>query len=261
MENSRKFIRSLERGLSILSILSESSSPLSLTELSQQLVLSISTLQRLTYTLQQSEYLNRDEKTKKFSFGPKVLSIGFSVIRDFDLARLANPYLEKLSRSIGESVNLSILEKNEIVIVVRFQTQKILNSNVQAGFRLPAYCTASGKAILAYLPNEQLEKILDKSNFVSLTSHTIKNSEALRRELMQVRDRGFATNNLELDNGLRAVAAPVRNFKGEVMASVDIAVPSVRVSLNKLKTVLSKKVIETADKISFALGYLKDSHL
>jgi len=255
MEKSRNFIESLSRGLSILSILSESSTPLNLTELSHQLLLSKSTIQRLTFTLQRLGYLDRDGETKKFRPGPKVLSLGFAVMRNLDLKKVALPYLEETSREIGETVNLAVLDGTEIVYVERIKTQQILNINLHVGSRLPVHCTSMGKAILAFLFESHLDEIFKKIKLPLLTSETITREDDLRKELKKIKARGFAVNNEELSIGLRSVAAPVRNYKGEVIAAVNIAVPSIRVSLRKLETVLAEKVVETANKISFTLGY------
>jgi len=217
--------------------------------------LSKSTIQRLTYTLQHLGYLDRDRETKKFRLGPKTLSLGLSVMRNLDLRKVASPYLEAASKEIGETVNLAILDGTEIVYVERIKTQQILNINLQVGSRLHAYCTSMGKAMLAFLPESRLKEILEKADMVALTPYTITRKEDLKKELQKVRARGFAMNNEELSIGLRSVAAPVRNFTGEVIAAVNIAVPSIRVSLRRLETDLAKKVIETANKISYTLGY------
>jgi IclR family pca regulon transcriptional regulator len=176
-------------------------------------------------------------------------------MKDLDLRRVAIPYLEATSNEIGETVNLAILEGAEVVYIERIKTQQILNINLQVGSRLPAYCTSMGKAMLAYLDENQLEEILKKTDLVPFTSRTIARKADLKRELIGVRVRGFAMNNEELSEGLRSVAAPVRNVKGEVIAAVNIAVPSIRISLKKMETVLAKKAMETAFKISSALGY------
>lgn len=109
--------------------------------------------------------------------------------------------------------------------------------------------------MLAFLPEDRLEELLGKMDLTPLTSRTIILKEDLRKELKKVKAHGFATNNEELSIGLRSVAAPVRNLRGELIAAVNIAVPSIRVSQKRLETALAKKVMETADKISFALGY------
>lgn len=255
MKNSKDFITSLSRGLSLLSALAESPTPLNLTELSRVLRLRTSTVQRMTYTLKQLGYLDRDEDTKKFRTGPKTLSMGLSVIRNLNLRKVAFPYLEKTSKEIGETVNLAILDGTEIVYVERIKTQQILNINLEIGSRLPAFCTSMGKAMLAYLPEDRLEELLNRTNLIPLTSNTITHREAIRKELERVGRRGFATNNEELAIGLRSVAAPVRNFRGEVIAAVNIAVPSIRVSQKKLETVLARRAMETAHQISSSLGY------
>ena len=258
METPRNFIESLSRGIHLLSALSESPLPLSLTELSHRMGLSKSTVQRLTYTLQQLGYLDRDQETKKFRLGQRAVLLGLSIVKHSDLRKVAFPHLHQTSKEIGETVNLAILDGVDIVYVERIKTQQILNINLEVGSRLPAYCTSMGKAILAFLPEEQLEELLKAMKLKPQTSNTITSREALRRELEKVRRRGFATNNEELSHGLRSVAAPVRDAGGQVIAAVNIAVPSSRVQLKRLETVLAQKVIETADRISLNLGYRKE---
>jgi IclR family pca regulon transcriptional regulator len=255
MKVSRNFVESLSRGLSVLSVLCENSSPLTLTELSNRLKLSISAVQRLTFTLQQLGYLERDEETKKYRFGQKLLSLGLSVMRNLDTRKVASPFLQKTSWEIGENVNLGVLEGTEIVYLERIKTQQILDINLSVGSRLPIYCTSMGKAMLAFLSSDRIDEILDRVEFKPLTPYTITNKEDFLTELKEVRARGYAVSNEELTIGLRSVAAPVRNFTGEVIASVNTGVFSIRVPLVKLETVLAKKIMETAEKISFALGH------
>lgn len=259
MDTSRNFIESISRGLGLLFTLSESSSPLSLTELSHRTSLSKSTVQRLTYTLRNLGFLDRDKETKKFRLGQRAVLLGLSIVKHSDLRKVAFPSLEKTSKEIGETVNLAILDGTEIVYVERIKTQQILNINLEVGSRLPAYCTSMGKAILAFLPPERLEGLFKEMKLKPQTSHTIISKTALKRELEKVRQRGYAINNEELSIGLRSVAAPVRNADGEVIAAVNIAVPSSRVQLKRLETELAPKVIETANRISYTLGYRKES--
>ena len=176
-------------------------------------------------------------------------------MRTLDLRKVALPFLEEASRELGEAVNLAILDGTEIIYVERIETPQILNINLRVGSRLPAYCTSMGKAMLAFLPEERLEEVLKKIELSPVTPHTIKSKEDLKKQLKRVRKQGFSTNNEEVSIGLRSVAAPVRNVKGEVIAAVNIAVPSIRVSVKKLETCFSKKVKETADRISYRLGY------
>ncbi|MCX8116793.1 MAG: IclR family transcriptional regulator [Desulfobacterota bacterium] len=259
MDPSRNFIESLSRGLNLLSTLAESPFPLTLTELSRHLHLSRSTVQRLLYTLLSLKYLDREEATKKYRLGQRALLLGLSIAKHSDLRKVAFPHLEKTSQEIGETVNLAILDGTEIVYVERIKTQQILNINLEVGSRLPAYCTSMGKAILAFLPPKRLEALLKEMKLKPRTPFTLVSKSALKRELDKVRRTGFAINNEELSIGLRSVAAPVRNAQGEVIAAVNIAVPSSRVDLKRLETELAQKAIETANRISYTLGYRKEA--
>lgn len=249
-------IESLSRGLSILSVLAESSAPASLTELARKLQLSKSTMQRMTNTLQRMGYLSRNPETKRFELGPKVVFLGFSVLRNFDLGRLSLPYLQEVSREVGECVSLGILDGPEIVYIARIKTKHLLNLNLQVGSRVPTYSSSMGKAIIAFLFEDRLKEILKDVELTEATPYSIKSKKDLLKQLQLVKKRGFSINNEEISIGVRSVAAPVRDYTGDVIAAVNIAAPSSRVPLNILETLLADKVMETASRISAILGYV-----
>ena len=251
---SRNFVESLSKGLSVLSLLAESVSPFTLTELSRRLGLSQGSIQRLTFTLQQLGYIERDTSNKAFRLGPKTLSIGFSAARNLDLERIAYPYLEQASIELKEAVNLAILDGKEIVYVGRHASRQTLNVNIQIGARRPLHCTSMGKVLLAFMPKDQLQRILGTVELTPFTPRTITKVRDLKICLERVRDRGFAISNEEMEVGVRSVAAPIRNSMNAIYAAVNIAVPTSRISLNKLETVLAKKAIGIANKISFVMG-------
>jgi IclR family transcriptional regulator, pca regulon regulatory protein len=255
---TRNFVESLSRGLSILSLLAETSLPLTLTELSQRLGLSLGAIQRLTYTLQELGYIERDATNKTFRLGPKTLSMDFRATRDLDLEKLAYPYLEEASREIGETVNLAIVDGKEIVYVGRHVSRRTLSVSIQIGSRRPLHCTSMGKVILAFMPEEQRGKVLGSLKLTSFTTRTMTRIRDLRRCLEMVRLQGFAISNEEMEVGVRSVAAPIRNSTGGVFSAVNIAVPTIRVSLKRLETELAGKVMEISEKISLLLGYHGD---
>lgn len=258
MEGSRNFVKSLSRGLSVLYLLSESTVPLSSTELSSILKLSKSAIQRLTFTLQRLGYLERNRENKKFRLGPKSRSIGFSVMRNLDLKRVAYPFMKEIARDVGETVNLAVLDGDEIVYVERIVTERTLNVNMQIGSRRPLYSTSMGKTILAFLPERRLKKMLEAIDLIRFTPRTITRKSDLRSELDRVKFLGYAISNEEMEIGVRSVAAPIRNFTDGVIAAVNIAGPTSRVSLKNLESKLCEKVVEMARRISFALGYAED---
>jgi PcaR/PcaU/PobR family beta-ketoadipate pathway transcriptional regulator len=255
MDPKRDFVESLSRGLSILSLIAESPTPLTLTQLSEKLRVSRSAIQRLTLTLSRSGYLERDKENKKYRLGPTILSIGFSAVRDLDLKRVAFPYLEEAAKKTGETVNLALWDKKEILYIERIVSQQALSVNIQIGSRRPLYCTSMGKAILAFMPEDQREEYLRITKLVPFSPRTIIRKRDLRIELQKIRSRAFATGNEELEIGVRAVAAPIRDGEGRIIAAVNIAVPASRVSMKTVESELAKEIVETASNISSALGY------
>ena len=254
MENSRNFIASLARGLAVLGAFTKEKKFLTLTEISNITGINKTAIQRLTYTLQQLGYLERDE-SKLFRLGPSTLSIGLAVLRNLEIRELSFPYLKDLSKKLGQTVNLSILDETEIVVIERFEVRKIIDYHLQIGSRLPAHCTSAGKAILAFLPEEHRDIILNKMSFEKLTEYTITDKTKLLQDLETVRDKGFALNSQELALGSRTTGAPIFSRDGQVIAAVSISANASLFTLDRVESELSPYIVELAEKISAMLGY------
>lgn len=252
---SNYHVETLARGLSILSAFSEEKPALSLTDISQHLQLNKTTVFRLLSTLESLGYLQRDEQTKLYRPALEVLRLGFVVLSDLEVREVAGPYLQALVDEVGETVNLAVLDNQEVVYIERVGSKRMLNVYRPIGSRLPAYCTSTGKSLLAFLPQEQLEAILAAATWVAHTETTITTPEALKENLALVRQRGFADSNGEMIPELRAVAAPIRRNDGQVVACVNISVPSHRVTYQELIDKLGPRVVSTGQRISEALGY------
>ena len=255
----RNFVESIERGMNVFSFIVNSKKAVGITQISKALNLSLGSVQRVTYTLQKLGYLRKDEEIQKYSIGHNGLVLGLGIVKDLDLKRVAHPYLRELSAEIDETVNLAVLDGLQIVYLDRVKTGQIININLSVGSKLPVYCTSMGKSLLAFLPNDELLEILNKINLKPITPNTITTKARLLRELEKVKKRGFSVNDKELDIGLRSVAAPVRNEYGTVVAAVNIAVPSSRVTFEELRTKFASKVIHLSRVISEALGYREHS--
>ena len=258
-EKDRSYVGSIAKGMNVFSFIVNSNRAVGITQIVRGLNLSIGAVQRATNTLQKLGYLRKDENTQGYVLGHKAWGLGLAIVKDIDLKHIAHPYLEGLSREIGETVNLAILEGIEIVYVDRIKTEQIININLSIGSKLPVYCTSMGKSLLAFLPEDELLDLLDEVDMKPITQNTIKEKDKLLEELQKVRERGFSVNNRELDIGLRSVAAPVRDESGRVVAAVNIAVPSSRITLEDLRKRLAKKVIDVTRVISEALGYKEQS--
>jgi IclR family pca regulon transcriptional regulator len=254
MGKSRYYVEALSRGLQILEAFSEESPSLSLTEIASSVGLEKSTAFRFVHTLDTLGYLERDPETKHYRPGLRVLQLGFATLNSLEIAEMAQPYLKALFAECGETTNMTIRDGAEIVYVARHRTRQIISANLHLGSRLPVHCTCMGKVQLIDLSRQELDDLLGEGPYQKMGPNTITTLDALVAELDQVRKLGYAINDEELAAGLRAVAAPVRDRSGEVVAAVNISIPTARASRQELEQVLAPMVIKAAREISLALG-------
>ena len=228
---------------------------LSLTAISRRLKLNKTTTFRLLATLENLGYLQRDEQTKLYRPSLEVLRLGFVVLNGLEVRQVAAPHLRRLVDEVEEAVNLVVLDNHEVVYIDRIGSKHMVTIYRPVGSRLPVYCTSTGKALLAFLPSEQLQSVLASITWERYTDRTLATPEALKENLALVRGRGFADSYGELIPELCAVAAPIRQHNGEVVAAVNISVPTHRISYEKLIDELGPKVLDTARHVSSGLGY------
>jgi len=251
--------QSLERGLAILSSFHSDRQLIGVSELSRELELSRSTAHRYISTLARLGYLQQDQDSKRYRLGPKVLDLGFSAINSMDLREISAPHLRQLSDKTGYTVNLAILDGTDVVYIERCRTarpgQWEIDLNLHVGARLPAYCTAMGKAILAFVPEDRREEIIAQIDFAPRGPNTITDPQAFRDELARIRESGIAVNNEELAYGLRSIAAPIHSHSGEVVSALNLAVHRTMVSMDELIARLGPAVRQTARDISLGMGH------
>ena len=255
MKNSRNFISSLARGLAVLEAFTKEKKILNLTEISNQTGINKTAVQRLTFTLQQLGYIERDEN-KAFRLGPGSFSIGLAAFRNYEIREFAYPYLKNLSEKIGQTVNLSILDRNEIVVIERFEVRKIIDYHLQVGSRLPAHCTSAGKAILAFIPKEKKDKFVDNMAFESFTEHTITKKARFIKELELVKKRGYALSNQELALGSRTIGAPIKSINGSAIAAVSISVNASLFTIKQIENEFADLIVGLAQKVSNMAGFI-----
>lgn len=251
--------QSLERGLAILSSFNSQRPLIGVSELSRELELSRSTAHRYIATLAQLGYLHQDPDSKRYRLGPKVLDLGFSAINSMDLREISAPHLRKLSDTTQHTVNLAILDGPDVVYIERCRTaqpgQADIDLNLHVGARLPAYCTAMGKAILAFVPEKRREEIIEQIDFVPRGPNTLTDPAAFREELARIRVSGVAVNDEELAYGLRSIAAPIHSHSGEVLAALNLAVHRTLGSMDELLARFGPAVVQTAQDISLSMGH------
>jgi IclR family pca regulon transcriptional regulator len=259
-----RYSQSLERGLAILGCFTPERRILGIADIADELGMSRSTTHRYVITLVALGYLEQGA-SRKYRLGLGVTNLGMAALNATGLSEHAHPYVEELRRRIAYSVSLAVLDGTEIVYVdyaaARRRGKSKLDLDLHAGSRLPAYCTAMGKVLLAHLPeNEQRELIAD-TTLAKRGPNTILAKRALRTELERVREEGFAVEEEELLSGWHAIAAPIRNESRDVIAAIDMVAPTATISLEELVEHLAPHLISTADRIAARLGYRRDDEI
>lgn len=248
----RYFINSIAKGLAVLEAFSQAGHPLTLSQIAGALKANNTTATRLCYTLRELGFIQKDEQ-KRFHLTPKILTLGHAYISGLAWYEVAQYYLEKLFNEVQETVSLSILEDSEIIYVLRIRKSKYLPFDIQVGTKLPVYCTAMGKVLMAMNPSQKIQPILNELVFKPLTARTITTLSKFKDELDKVREKGYGVNDEELTIGNRAVAAPIMDKNGYAVAAIHIAVPTSQYSRIQMEKTLAPKVIKTAHEISQAL--------
>ena len=254
MPETKYTLETLLRGLNILSLYTRETPALTLTEITKAANLNKTTVFRILTTLENSGYLIRDPDTKRYRPGLKVLQLGFASISSLEVRQVARRYLEHLSQQVGETVSLSVLDGPDIIYVDRVRNQGIVGVVLGIGSRLPAHCASMGKAMIAHLPSAELRQYLDQVVLEPCTPKSLVDRQALESELALVRKQGYA---MELEMGLRAVAAPIWDNSKRVVAAVNITGSTSSISQERLTGELAESVRNTAAQITQALGYME----
>lgn len=248
-------IRVVEKAIRVMGVLSDGE-PRTLTEISQEVDINTSTTFRLVTTLANYKFLDLDEQTGEYRLGLASLELARAYQASNELLRIAHPELLKLRDTTKETVHLAARDDMEIVYLEKLESLHAIGlMSSRVGRRAPAYCTGVGKALLAYVPAEE---ILDRMPWESLqrfNEKTIVEPEKLIAHLKEVRQRGYSLDQGEHEKEVRCVAAPIFDQKGDVVAAVSISGPRSRIGPISQNEELIKITMQTAKDISAKLGY------
>jgi IclR family acetate operon transcriptional repressor len=236
-----------------LDVLAESGEDLSWAQMEGRLHFDKSTYYRLLRTLEHHRYAERDAETGKYRLGSKLLELGSRAAARFDLATAGRPYLERLSGQSGETALLGVYRDYHVVSLSVVEGRHALRMGVTVGGKAPVHCSAIGKAILAFSPDHEVDSIV-RGALKSFTRHTITRRSEFKAELAQIRSRGFAMDNQELEAGLKCIAAAVQDQSGRVIAALSIAGAALRFNRKRVAT-LAPLVSRMASDFSASLGY------
>jgi IclR family pca regulon transcriptional regulator len=251
----RDYIQSIEKCFTILGHLSSPDAPFSLEDLTQKTGYNKTTCFRFLKTMRQLGLVEQNRKT--YHLGPAIASLGLKALKGLNLRQAALPLMKSLRDETGETVNLSLLSGTEIIFIERVMSDYLVNTNINVGDRLPVYYASMGKVILAFLSESNAEKIISQLQFKARTGRTITSADALRKELTEIRSRGYAFNDEELEKGLRAVAAPIIGYTGEAFAAINIAWTTARRPSRRTFTDFAGKAVAAGEKISMAMGFIR----
>jgi IclR family transcriptional regulator, pca regulon regulatory protein len=241
------FVQSLERGLAVIRAFGADTPALTLSEVARATGLTRAATRRFLHTLADLGYVRTDGRL--FELTPRVLELGYAFLSSLSLPEVAEPHLERLVAEVHESSSVSVLDGDDIVYIARVPTSRIMRVSINLGTRFPAYATSMGRVMLAGLPEPELDAYLGRVELRRLSPRTITAEPALRAELARVRSQGWAMVDQELEEGLRSVAAPIRDRGGRVVAAVNLSAHASRTSTESVRRELLPALLATAARI------------
>jgi DNA-binding IclR family transcriptional regulator len=254
-------VKSAYRVIQILDAVAFSRGGLRHAEIAQILQIPKGSLSLLLADLVAHEYLFLTWEGKRYLLGPQVLLLAGRYIAGIDLVQIGRPIVKELVVQTGESAEIAMRKGDEVIIVCREVSSRSLSSCMQIGDRAPLYATASGKAILAHLPPEEIEAYLSSRQFRSLTRKTVTDPEVLRGELEAIRAGAIAYSREEHSEGIVAMALAVFGFEGQVAGSIVVPLPSIRFNRQKEKAIergLRDLSLQMSRHLGFPKGRLPD---
>ncbi len=241
--------QAVARAIAVLKAFTDTRPRLTLAEITRTTRLNRATAYRLVAALEKEGLIARDKLGEAYRLGPEAIALGSRALRANDLRSVSRAELETLAHATGETATLETLAESEVVILDEVHGHYLVSSAPSIGTRWPAHATSTGKVLLAHLPEAALPRSLPQ-----LTDRTITNLTTLRRELARVREQGYAQAVEELELGFTAVAAPVRNHEGQVVAALSVGGLSARLTPDRMEGIAGR-VREAAGRISRKLGY------
>lgn len=245
-------VQSLARGLLVLKTFSADYPVLTVAEAARLTGLARATVRRSLHTLQELGYVVADGR--QFELTPKVLDLGFAYLHSAHIGDITQPYIESLSEKINESVSVAVLDVFDIVYIARVPTKRIMRIGLSLGSRLPALVTSMGRMIVADLPEQERRTFVQTAPIPKMTPKTLTNRVELQKVLAKAHERGWVLLDQELEDGVRSIAAPIRDRRNRTIAAINIGTQSGRISTKQLSEDFLPLLVATAADISSALS-------
>lgn len=245
-------VKSIEKAIIILDLLS-SQGEVGITELSKHLGVSKSSVFNVLYTLREHNWVEKNEVTGKYRLGLRMLELGSRVRARLKLREIAIPYMQEMIAKTNETTYLTVYNLGKVVYIETAYPDNLISMSSVIGRRVHLHCTGVGKAIMAFLSEKEIKTIVSNHGLPRFTANTITTMEELQSELNEIRNKGYAIDNMEHEHGIKCVAAPIFNENGQAFASMSLSGPSLRFE-NKTE-VYAELIKQAALKISHKMGW------
>jgi DNA-binding IclR family transcriptional regulator len=253
----RYLINSILRACNILKCFSGAKSHFKISELARHLGLDRSTTYRILLSLEQARFVEKDEKTGTYSLGLAAFETGNAYLMQTDLIQVSKPIMTELAQKVQETVHLAVLSDIEIVYVDKVDSPRTLGVMSKLGQRGPLHCTSLGKTLLAFQPEDEQTRTIQRIRMTPFTSRTITSKQKLIEELRVIKKQGYALDRREIEEDVECIGAPIRNHLGDVIAALSISGPQRKINTPQEKQFVGE-VIKAAALVSSKLGYRAD---
>jgi DNA-binding IclR family transcriptional regulator len=244
-------VKSLYKAMQILFLFSEENDELGVTEIAEKSGLLKSTVHNILSTFEACNIVKRDSRTNKFRLGIRVLELSNQFYHNNDIRQVMRPILEQVANDENETVYLAVLQDTEVIYIDAAFPSSNTGGRNMTGIKAPTYCTGIGKAMLAFEPDKVTEQVI-REGFQQFTANTVSDGKQLKKELEEIRKKGYAIDNMEHEYGVKCVAVPITDHDGKVVAAVSVSGPSPRFDKKRIEG-LADSLKEKVRQISYRL--------
>ncbi len=254
-EKSEYIIQAVSHALDLLEQFHDDMDELGVTELSKRLKLHKNNVFRLLATLESRGYIEQNKATEGYRLGLKSLALGQTFIKQMGLLRNAQPVIQHLKDACGETSYVATFKDNQVFYLDVVETDQPVRVVSRVGSGLPAHCTAAGKVHLASLSEEEIDSVFAQTGMAPFTEKTMTELAALKKDLAQVAEQGFALDDEELDLGVRCIAVPIRDYTRRIVGAISVSGPTMRMSDERFSEEIIPLIQKAGQELSARLGY------
>jgi IclR family pca regulon transcriptional regulator len=226
------FIESLDRGLRVFELFGAQPRPMTLSDVAKAADLPRATARRILFTLERAGYVASDGKL--FALTPRVLALAGSYMTSSQVITVLQPVLDRISSAAQEISSLAVLDGNEVIFVARASPARVFSAGIDLGYRLPAFCSSVGRAMLGKLSNSELADAIDTMTLTAMTPLTVTDKELLKATIITDREKGYSLVDREAEPGFRSISVPVRRYDGAIVAAINMGAHVDRISTGEM---------------------------